>query len=246
MKRLIVANWKANPDAPGRAELLARKIDYLVSKKVDVVIAPPFPFLERVGRVLKHAKLGAQSMFWEDIGPWTGEVSWHQLRPHLKVQYVIIGHSERRSLGETDEMIAKKVKAAHYAGLKAILCVGEPKKIRSRGFNAAVGYVENQLKRDLAYARPFANYPFIIAYEPIWAIGSGKADDPKESAEMARRIKKWCAARSFKRTQVLYGGSVKAANARAFFAEKDIDGALVGGASLVLKEFAAIIRAAVR
>jgi triosephosphate isomerase len=133
-KLLVIANWKMNPDSPGRAVRLAKEIERGTRgiKNVSVVVAPPHPFLESVGKVLKKAKLGAQNLFWEDVGPYTGEVSWHQLK-QLRITYVIIGHSERRIyFGETDSMINKKVRAALKAGLIPVLAVGERKKISNK------------------------------------------------------------------------------------------------------------------
>lgn len=242
-KKLLVANWKANPDSPGRALVLAKKIEKATpkSKVVEVVIAPPFPFLLPVAKVLKKAKLGAQDVFWEDIGPYTSEISWHQLK-HLKVAYVIVGHSERRRLlRETDDIVNKKVLAALKAGLKVILCVGEPKAIRKKGIGAAKNYVKSQLQKDLRGLKPKTK-KLVIAYEPIWAIGTGAPDKPEDTVKMAQFIKTSLNTK-FKilNTRILYGGSVTGKNAAAFLKHGGIGGALVGGASLKPKEFGKII-----
>ena len=248
MSKLLVANWKANPDSVGRAVRLAKGIESAsrVSKRVDTVVAPPSVFLTAVGKVLKHAKLGAQNTFWEDVGPYTGEVSWHQLK-HCNVSVVILGHSERRRwLKETDEMINKKVLAVLKAGLKVILCVGEPLAVRKKGLSAAKRFVKTQLHKDLKNVPSFKFHDsrLVIAYEPIWAIGTGRADKPNDTVAMAKFIKRTLAGR-FKiqdsRFKILYGGSVNSKNVINFLRHREIDGALVGGASLNAEEFKKII-----
>ncbi len=228
MKKLIIANWKSNPDSLVQAKKLGRDID-----KPGVVIAPPYPFLESLGKTLRRATLGAQDVFGADRGAYTGEVSLSQLKD-LKVKYIILGHSERRKfLGETDELINKKVKAALRAGFKTVLCVGE---WRRQSLSQAKVFVRGQLKKDLAGVRSYRN--LIITYEPVWAIStskSGKPDKPENAAQMARFIK------SIIKAKVIYGGSVNAKNARSFLKYKEIDGALVGGASLKPREFLKII-----
>lgn len=249
MVKLIVANWKMNPDSLGRAILLAKKVDAGIPKKknIEVVIAAPFPFLAGVGKVLRRARLGAQDAFWESGGAYTGEVSWHQLK-HLGVEYVIIGHSERRKwVEETDETIHKKVLASLQAGLKVILCVGEPLAIRKKGLAAAKHFVKKQLEKDLklptTYYLPATS--LIIAYEPIWAIstsGAGKQDKPEDAADMIQFIKSTLQAKLYKlQARVLYGGSVNSQNVKSFVYYKGVDGVLVGGASLKAEEFVKII-----
>ncbi|MFH0806476.1 MAG: triose-phosphate isomerase [Candidatus Brennerbacteria bacterium] len=234
MKKLVVANWKLNPKTEKEAVRLA-----LAEDKLNVVIAPPFPFLSAVGKVLKRAKLGAQDAFYEAEGAFTGAVSPSMLRS-LGVRYVIVGHSERRADGESDATVAKKVSAAERAGLAVILCVGEPWSVRKKGITAAKQFVKMQLSADLKKVRS----PLIVAYEPIWAIGSGKADKPEEAAEMAQFIKSFLVKRSKLKVRVLYGGSVSPKNAESFFKGKGIDGALVGGSSLSLKQFREIVASA--
>lgn len=186
-RKILVANWKMNPQTEGEATKLAKAID---SK--NVVICPPFPFLRTVGNVLKRAALGAQDVFWEEKGAYTGEVSAKMLKG-LGVRYTIVGHSERRRwLHETDEIINKKVQAALKAGLNVILCVGEPLSIRKKGFQVAKNFVKNQLQKDLKNLLTIHHKlqtKLIVAYEPIWAIGTGRPDDPAETAEMSRFIK---------------------------------------------------------
>ncbi len=261
MKKLIVANWKMNPDSPARAVRLAKQIEAGVpaSKKIEVVIAPPFPFLEDVKKVIKKAKLGAQNMSDEKRGAHTGEVSANELK-NLGVSYVILGHSERRALGETDEMINKKVIVAFQENVTVILCVGEPLSVRKKGIAAAKKFVADQLKKDLRgienwelpARRSFGTGGKIenltIAYEPIWAISSvshGKSDTPEDAVEMITFIKSILHSPfSILHFRVLYGGSVNAQNAASFLCYNEIDGALVGGASLKPKEFIKIVNIA--
>lgn len=238
MRKLIIANWKMNPDSPGRALRLARFED-----KKGVVIAPPFPFLGAVGAVLRRAKLGAQDAFWLPKGAHTGEVSVHQLR-HLRVAYVILGHSERRALGESDVMVNQKVKATLAEGLTPILCVGEPWSVRKKGIPAAKRFVKNQLQKDLENCK-LRIENLIIAYEPVWAIGTGRADKPSDTVEMVKFVKNLLTTHySLLTPRVLYGGSVTAKNAAAFLNRPEIDGALVGGASLKPGEFKKIVELA--
>lgn len=261
MKKLIIANWKANPVSAGEAVRLARGIEHGLKKvKAEVVVAPPFEFFLPVGRVLRRAKLGAQDIFWEGSGPYTGEVSWQELKK-LGVAYVIVGHSERRRLlGETDEMINKKVSAAIKAGIVPVLCVGEPARIRKRGINTAKNFVKIQLQKDLvrlpevsakggsAAGGKGQMSKVVVAYEPIWAISTqkgAKADTPENAAEMIRYIRSVLNSKFLIRNStVIYGGSVNAKNAARFLGHPEIEGALVGGASLKPKEFLKIVAAA--
>lgn len=250
-QKIIIANWKANPDSPGRAVRLAKEIERgaAKSKKVEVVIAPPAPYILSVRSVIKKTKLAAQNVFWEGLGAYTGEISWRQLK-HCKVNYVIVGHSERRRLlGETDEMINKKVIACLKNGLSIVLCIGEPKSVRSKGMLAVKKFLSSQLSKDLQGTKPLvASHKLlaslVIAYEPIWAIGTGKADNPEETALLISFIKTLVASGYSLTPRVLYGGSINAKNAKSFLSHKEIDGALVGGASLHLQEFLKIVQAA--
>jgi len=231
MNKLIIANWKMNPTTLGGAIRIAKASD---EKKV--VVVPPFVFTEEIGRILRKAELGAQDVFWKDSGAYTGEVSWRELK-RLGVKYVIIGHSERRALGEDDSIVNKKLKIVLAHGFKAILCVGEKWSVRKRGTRAAENFVKNQLKKGLSGIQnsKFKIRNLLVAYEPVWAIGTGRNDTPSDSSEMAGFIKKLLPVR------VLYGGSVKARNAKSFLAVRNIDGVLVGGASLKMAEFKKII-----
>lgn len=237
MPKLIVANWKMNPGSLKEAKKLAKESDV-----GGLVVCPPFPFLEEVGGELKKAELGAQDLFWEEKGAYTGEVSALQLKD-AGVKYVIIGHSERRqNLGETDEMIAKKMEMAVATGLRPILCVGETKNEHAAGKANAV--VIQQLKKDLSLIRNWQLEirNLIVAYEPIWAIGTGTPDDPGNTVKMVELIREIAGPE----TQVLYGGSVTAANAENFLKHKEIAGALVGGASLKSEEIKKIVKIANR
>lgn len=246
MGKIIIANWKTNPDTQEKAVKLAKEIEKGVrDKKTEVVIAPPMPYLLSVKGILKKTKLAAQDVFWEDLGPYTGETSWHQLK-RAKVSYVIVGHSERRRLlKESDGMINKKVIASIKNGLGVVLCIGESKTVRSRGMPSVKKFLLSQLKKDLKNLSHVASrMSLVIAYEPIWAIGSGKPDKPSDTLEVISFIKKLLASRYSLVARVLYGGSVNSQNARSFLSKQEIDGALVGGASLKPAEFEKIIKAA--
>lgn len=244
---LIIANWKSNPDSPGRAVVLARKVEKKITqfRKVETVIAPPYPFLLSVGRVLKKSRLGAQNTFWGDVGPYTGEVSWHQLK-HLGVTHVMVGHSERKLyLGETDEMINKKVRALLTNGLIPILCIGERER-EGREIPAVVG---KQLKNALHGVKRSHIKNLVIAYEPIWAISTnpGARPDTTDSAFRAlvyirKVLTDLYDRKSANMVRIIYGGSVNAENIGPFLREGKMEGALVGGASLKPEEFIKIVK----
>ncbi|HUZ92442.1 MAG TPA: triose-phosphate isomerase [Candidatus Paceibacterota bacterium] len=249
MKKLIVANWKENPKTEARALALA-KATLAVKRTVDLVICPPFVYLEAVEKCMKRARstaaLGAQDVFWEEKGAYTSEIGPKMLK-RLGVRYVIVGHSERRHfLRETDAMINKKVKAALADGIRVILCVGEPLAVRKRGVSAAERFVRNQLSKDLRNLTSRLSYltsHLIVAYEPLWAIGTGRNDTPEDAAKMARYIKGFLHAKFDIRNSIfLYGGSVNGDNIGKFIQYKEIGGALVGGASLHAKGFNTILR----
>ncbi len=200
-----------------------------------------------------NLSLGAQDVFWEEQGPFTGGVGPKMLRS-IGVKYVIVGHSERRKwFNETDAMVNKKVLRAAADGLRVILCVGEPLEVRAKGIAAAKRYLKHQLTYDLK--KVFGDRPatkgvargIIVAYEPIWAIGSGSNDDPQDAAEIAAFIKatvRSMAPRTKLQVKVLYGGSVNSRNVADYVQLKDIDGALVGGASLKADEFKKLVTSA--
>lgn len=236
MPKIIIANWKMNPASLAEARELAEASDV-----EGLIICPPFPFLEEVAATIKKAKLGAQDVFWEEKGAYTGEVSSPELKD-LGVKYVIVGHSERRqNLGETDEMAAKKIKAALDAGLTPVLCVGETRAERDTGKTKEV--VERELRIGLStlHAPRSTFHEIVVAYEPIWAIGTGTPDTPENMLEMAEFIKSQM---SNVKCQIVYGGSITSKNAENFLKHKEIEGALVGGASLIPEEIQAIIKVA--
>jgi triosephosphate isomerase (TIM) len=249
MSKLIAANWKENPKTEKEALTLFRTV--AKGKRgagVEVAICPPFIYLEEMVRGFKRMPLsvrrglaiGAQDVFWEEQGAFTSEVGPKMLRS-LGAKYVILGHSERRKFAkETDAMINKKVALAVRDRLKIILCVGEPPAVRQKGLRAAKKFVEGQLLKDLKGV-VVKSGDVTIAYEPIWAIGSGKSDLPSDAREMALFIKSLLKKAKKITVRVLYGGSVNSGNAADYVQLKDIDGALIGGASLKADEFKKII-----
>ena len=245
-KKIIIANWKANPNSLEEAVLMAKKIEAgLKQSNIEVVIAPPFPFLEGVGRVLKKAKLGSQNSFFAKSGPYTGEVSINQLKS-LSVKCVIVGHSERRSnLGETDEIINKKILSLLENGFRPILCVGE----KERKDSAAI--IKDELQKALKGVKKNSLKNLIVAYEPIWAISTTSgaiADTPDNAFRIKIYIKKIISnlygREAADIVKIIYGGSVNSSNIAGFLEEGQMDGALVGGAGLKPEEFIAIVKKA--
>ena len=215
------------------------------AKDREVVVCPPFTALSSVAKALEgsHVKLGAQNMYFEQKGAFTGEVSPEMLKD-AGCRYVIIGHSERRNVfGETDELINKKLKAALAWGLHPILCVGESLQQREAGETQS--WVKSQVEIDLEGLTPSEIEKMVIAYEPIWAIGTGKTDTSKGANETIGMVRNLIAEKSqyeiAQKIRILYGGSVKPDNIDGFMAEPEIDGALVGGASLKAEDFARIV-----
>ncbi|MEK7089403.1 MAG: triose-phosphate isomerase [Patescibacteria group bacterium] len=240
MTKLLIANWKMKPATVVEAIKLAKASDVK-----GVFIAPSFAFLSLVKSVLKNATLGSQDMFYENPkngGAFTGAVSVSMLKS-LGTKFAIIGHSERRAyFGETDEQITKKIPLAYENGLLPVLCVGESWSVRQRGITEAKAFVALQLAKDLSRIPPTAK-KIVIAYEPIWAIGTGNNDTPENAGDMARHIRSAVAkGNSGLSAQVLYGGSVNAKNIASFAKEKNIDGFLVGGARADAKEWKAIVK----
>lgn len=245
MKHLIIANWKMNPVSLEDAVKLAKEEDMR-----DVVIAPPIFHLSNVRKSVKRSALCAQDIDPVDAlnGPYTGAVSPLLLKKS-GVRYTIIGHSERREhLGETDEVIAKKVKAALGAGIIPVLCVGETNEVRAGGYMNARDHVLRQVERDLELIRGGVG-KIIIAYEPVWAISTnnngGVIDDAESAGEMIQSIKAFLSESMKLWAQYkiigLYGGSVGINNVGTFLKERSIDGFLIGGASLRSKEFKKIV-----
>lgn len=228
MAKYIIANWKMNPVSAVEAVELVKATDV-----VGLIISPPFPFLEVIGKTIKNAALGAQDLFWANsTGAYTGEVSAEELKS-MGVKYVIVGHSERRrNLGETDEMVAKKLKAALDAGLMPILCVGESAEERASGKTEEV--ISRELRIGLSLLSD--DYKLIVAYEPIWAIGTGTPDTPQNMLNMVKYIGGIAG-----NLPVIYGGSVTSKNADDFLKHPEIGGVLVGGASLKPEEITKIV-----
>ncbi len=248
-KKIIAANWKMHmtqSEAEAFITTFLRELDDLDA--VEVVIVPPFTAIPKVSELLtqtQNIKVGAQNMHWERSGAFTGEISPAMLR-ELFVRYVVLGHSERRALfGETDEMINRKVHAAYEEVLRPIVCIGETLAQREKGHVEKV--LSTQLRGSLANAQPKDLLETVIAYEPIWAIGTGQTATAAQAQEAHAFIRRTLAEISDEGTaekiRIQYGGSVKPDNARELLSQEDIDGALVGGASLDPRSFAQIVRA---
>jgi triosephosphate isomerase len=246
---LVVGNWKMNTDLEGAVALAADVVRATEDDAgaVGVGVCPPAVWLDAVAERLRgsRVRLGAQNVYPADSGAFTGEVGPPMLRA-LGVRDVIVGHSERRHvLGESSAFAAEKVRAALAAGLVPILCVGETLEERDAGDAEAT--VLAQLDASLEGAEPSASDALVVAYEPVWAIGTGRTASPGQAQAMHAAIRTRLAERFPSVGQdvtLLYGGSVKPGNAAELFAEPDLDGALVGGASLDAQSFAAIVAAA--
>lgn len=245
-KNIAAGNWKMNMDLDGSIALAHQIAEQDIPNGVDVILGVPFPFLYSCSLHTNNNPnvfLAAQNCNEAEKGAFTGEVSLDQLKS-VGVDYIIVGHSERRELfNESDEWLAKKLSAVLKAGLKCIFCCGEPLEVREKNTQAA--YVEEQLKNGMFHLTAAALSNVIVAYEPIWAIGTGKTASPEQAQEMHAHIRsiinqKFGAAAS-DGLSILYGGSVKPANAKEIFANTDVDGGLVGGASLKADTFIPII-----
>ena len=244
---LIVGNWKMNKTASEAATFVRELSQRLPGTPagVEFVIAPPFTALESARQVLgprSPIQLGAQDMFWEDHGAYTGEVSGPMLKD-LGCRYVILGHSERRTLfGEQSDSIQKKVRAALKHGLRPILCIGESLAQRDNGSTDDV--LTQQLHESLSSLTGEALAGVTVAYEPIWAIGTGKSATTEQAVAAHRTIRRVLAATASPaiadRTRILYGGSVTPQNIGSLLASDQIDGALIGGACLQVESFVTI------
>jgi triosephosphate isomerase len=242
----IAANWKMQKTVAEAAEFVDALLPRIAATQSDVVICPPFTALTAVveRRYGTAVKVAAQNMHEEDSGAFTGEVSAPML-VELDVEAVVLGHSERRQhFNETDEALARKVPAALAADLEPILCVGESEAARDGGETEEV--LERQLQADLSGLEAGQIENVVIAYEPIWAIGTGRTATPDQAQEACAFIRDVLRARggAADRVRILYGGSVKPGNAAELLSLPDVDGALVGGASLDAEDFAAIVDAA--
>ena len=246
---LIAGNWKMNLNMGEAIDLVqAIKADIEVSKKdVDVLVAPPFTYISEVARTVDKSGIliAGQNMHWDHSGAYTGEISAYMLQD-TGCTHVILGHSERRNLfGETDEIIDRKVKAAVERGLVPIVCVGETLEQREKGKTFDV--IKDQLNMSLDNLKKSKSMPpsTVLAYEPVWAIGTGKTASPEQAQEVHAFIRTWLN-KNFgpniaSSVRILYGGSVKPTNAAELMSQQDIDGALIGGASLKADSFIKII-----
>lgn len=248
-KQIAAANWKMNLTLKEAIELTENILSEKIQLKDDqeVVFAVPFPYLLAVKDPIKSSKnyfIAAQNCYFQKSGAYTGEVSAEMLKS-VGTDYVIIGHSERREyFNENHQMLAEKVNLCFDNELKPIFCCGEPLSVREA--NEQNGYVEKQLKESLFHLTGEQLNGFVIAYEPIWAIGTGKTASSAQAQEMHAHIRKIMAVQYnneiAESISILYGGSVKANNAKEIFGEKDVDGGLVGGASLIATEFTQVIK----
>ncbi len=247
-RKILAANWKMNmtlSEADSFLEAFLIEVDH--ENSVDIVIIPPFTALARLSEKLnevQNVKVGAQNMHWEKSGAFTGEISASMLR-ELFTRYVVVGHSERRTLfGETDEIVNKKTKAALAATLIPIVCIGET--LAERDGNLVEKVLEKQLAGGLADLTPEQISDTVIAYEPVWAIGTGRTASPQQAEDAHAFIRTKLAvlsdAATADKVRIQYGGSVKPNNTAELMAQPDIDGALVGGASLDPRGFAEIVK----
>lgn len=247
MRKFIIAgNWKMNNDLNESISLVS-EIKLLLTQKdnVEVIVCPPFTSLETVSALLKGSpiKLGAQNMYYEDSGAFTGEISAKMLKS-VGCEYVILGHSERRTIFlESDEIINKKIKKAIAEKLKVIFCIGETLEEREKGITNSV--LDSQLAKGLSGLTAEDMKNIIVAYEPVWAIGTGKTASPAQAEEAHKFIREKIA-KIFSDSVaediiIQYGGSVKPDNSKELMSQKNINGALVGGACLKAKSFIEII-----
>lgn len=247
-KPFIVGNWKMNMTIRDSAELVMKLRESLkgMDSSIEAAIAPPFTALYHLSHLVADSpiKLCAQDVFWEREGAYTGEVSPNML-VDIGCQYVIIGHSERRQyFCETDETVNKKAIAAVKQGLKPIICVGE--SLQEREDNKTLNVIKTQVEKGLKDVLSGQMKDIAIAYEPIWAIGTGKNATPDQAEEVHNFIRNLLyeifGLNAVTETRIIYGGSVKANNIDVFMAHANIDGALVGGASLDAQSFARIVK----
>ncbi len=249
---MIAGNWKMYKTA-GEGAILLQNLEELVASawsKVEVVVGPPFTALKSVSTVIELDRLeiglAAQNVHWEAEGAFTGEISPRMLKD-LRCDYCLVGHSERREMfGETDETVNLKTRALLAVGIRPIVCVGESLAVRESGETEA--WVRGQLRSAIDGINAEEAARMVVAYEPIWAIGTGRTPTPEQANDVARSVRATIGATygapAATTCRILYGGSVKPENASMFFSEPDIDGALVGGAALDAHSFADIVAAA--
>jgi triosephosphate isomerase (TIM) len=247
----IGGNWKMNTDRASASALARGIVDGLRGVHgVDVALIPPFPYLLTVAAILRERgtaiRLGAQDLYHEPDGAFTGEVSLAMLRD-CGVSVVLAGHSERRHvLGESETLVHRKTQAVLASGLECILCIGERLEEREQGRTDRIN--EEQVRLALRDVPPEHMERLIVAYEPVWAIGTGRTASPADAQDAQSKIRRVLAdlygRDTAERIRIIYGGSVKASNARELFLQPDIDGGLIGGASLNNLDFVAIVKAA--
>lgn len=247
-KPFVAGNWKMNMLRESGVELAKELAEHKPAGDIDVAVCPPFVYIDAVGQELNSTSvmLGAQNVYFEDKGAFTGEISTQMLKD-LKCQWVILGHSERRHvMGEDNATINSKMKAVLKSGLKPILCIGE--KLEERDANDTEKVVESQLAGGLEGLSESQLDNLVIAYEPVWAIGTGRTATPDQAQETHKFIRNWLKEKFgpefAEKTRIQYGGSVKPDNAKELMSQTDVDGALVGGASLKAEDFKKIIDAA--
>jgi len=249
-KKIIAGNWKQNKtslEAIGLVNELKRALVDITA--VDIVVCPPFTALADVHDLLSESNiaLGAQNMFWEDAGAFTGEIGAPMLKD-LDVQYVIVGHSERRQyFNETDATVNKRIQAALRHQLTPIVCVGE--NLNERETNKTFQVIQSQCEGSLANLTAEEAKQLVLAYEPVWAIGTGKTATPQQAQEVhafiRQLLEKMFGVAVANEVRIQYGGSVNDQNAISLLSQPDIDGALVGGASLKTASFSAIVKAGI-
>ncbi len=249
MKKIVIGNWKMNPSGIEEARAIFRDIvsGYHSLNRVKVVICPPSPFLEKLCSLSKNKiALGAEDCFWGETGPYTGEVSAKILKS-VGARYVILGHSERRALGDGDELINKKIKSALASGLKVIFCVGERSRDESGEY---LNFIKNQLILGLDKIKKSSLENLSVAYEPIWAIGKDalRPASPEDVLETSIFIKKVLTGifgyEAGIKVSIIYGGSVDEKNSREFLSGDKVDGLLIGRASLDPESFLKILEIA--
>ncbi len=242
-KRLVMGNWKMNGSLAGNATLLAGlRASTPSPDNCDVAVCPPFPYLAQAVDALRDTPItvGAQNLSQHGEGAYTGEVSGSMLAD-VGCAWVLVGHSERRTYhAETDQVVAHKAAAALQAGLTPVVCIGETLAEQEAG--QTLGVVARQLAPILAMGTDAVS-KMVIAYEPVWAIGTGRTATPEQAQEVHAAIRASLASVGAEDVRILYGGSVNASNAQQLFSMEDIDGALVGGASLKADEFLRIVAA---
>jgi triosephosphate isomerase len=246
-KQIVAGNWKMNNDYVDSEQLVSKLLEQYTESETEVIIAPPFTSLLCSSNLLKGSRINvaAQNMHYAENGAYTGEISAGMLKS-TGVDTVILGHSERRAyFKETDSLLAKKVDAALKNNMRIIFCFGEELSDRKSGNEEVI--VEGQIKNALFHLPASAWTNIVLAYEPVWAIGTGETASPEQAQDMHAFIRKTIENKYSSGlaldVSILYGGSVKPANAKQIFSKEDVDGGLIGGAALDVSQFTAIINA---